>query len=115
MSSASAVGFREGSMRFANRASTVYFDGLFRRVVSPCALNLAVLEYGLGEEGTMTPRKIVLVLLAMVFCGMFLGAVQQASSPTSAPASAPAKEVTFNRDVAPILYKNCVVCHRPND
>jgi mono/diheme cytochrome c family protein len=28
--------------------------------------------------------------------------------------SAP-KEVTYNRDVAPILYKNCVVCHRPND
>jgi hypothetical protein len=27
----------------------------------------------------------------------------------------PASEVTFNRDVAPILYKNCVVCHRPND
>jgi mono/diheme cytochrome c family protein len=26
-----------------------------------------------------------------------------------------AKEVTYNRDVAPILYKNCVVCHRPND
>lgn len=25
------------------------------------------------------------------------------------------KTVTYNRDVAPILYKNCVVCHRPND
>ena len=25
------------------------------------------------------------------------------------------KEVTYNRDVAPILFKNCVVCHRPND
>jgi hypothetical protein len=23
--------------------------------------------------------------------------------------------VTFNKDVAPILYKNCVVCHHPND
>jgi Copper type II ascorbate-dependent monooxygenase, C-terminal domain len=27
----------------------------------------------------------------------------------------PRKEVTFSKDVAPILYKNCVVCHRPND
>src|SRR5262245_8786555 len=26
-----------------------------------------------------------------------------------------AKEVTFNRDVAPILYKNCAECHRPDD
>jgi hypothetical protein len=24
-------------------------------------------------------------------------------------------EVTFSRDVAPIFYKNCVVCHHPND
>ena len=23
--------------------------------------------------------------------------------------------ITFNKDVAPILYKNCVVCHHPND
>lgn len=26
-----------------------------------------------------------------------------------------ASEVTFNRDVAPILYKRCVACHRPGD
>jgi len=25
------------------------------------------------------------------------------------------KEVTFNKDVAPIFYKNCAECHRPND
>ncbi|HEU4390953.1 MAG TPA: hypothetical protein VFV34_24320, partial [Blastocatellia bacterium] len=25
------------------------------------------------------------------------------------------KEVTFNKDVAPILYKNCAACHRAND
>jgi hypothetical protein len=24
-------------------------------------------------------------------------------------------EVTFTRDVAPILYKRCVTCHRPDD
>ena len=26
-----------------------------------------------------------------------------------------AKAVTFSKDVAPIFYKNCVACHRPND
>ena len=26
-----------------------------------------------------------------------------------------ASQVTFSHDVAPILYKNCVSCHRPND
>ena len=30
-------------------------------------------------------------------------------------ASSPVKEVTFNRNVAPIFYKNCAECHRAND
>ena len=47
------------------------------------------------------------VLLVMGFSGLFVAATDE--SPSSP------KEVTFNRDVAPILYKNCVVCHRPND
>src|SRR5205085_12452735 len=25
------------------------------------------------------------------------------------------KEVTFNKDVAPIFFKNCAECHKPND
>jgi mono/diheme cytochrome c family protein len=33
----------------------------------------------------------------------------------SAQAGAAQPEVTFNKDVAPIFYKNCVVCHHPND
>src|SRR5271169_5442057 len=33
----------------------------------------------------------------------------------SLAAPLPASEVTFSRDVAPILYKNCVACHHPND
>ncbi len=33
----------------------------------------------------------------------------------SAQDSPDQKTVTFNKDVAPILYKNCVVCHHPND
>src|ERR1700690_1790034 len=65
----------------------------------------------------MIPRRIVLVLIALGFCSLFLGAGQDnPSSPSSNPPKpSPAKEVTYNRDVAPILYKNCVVCHRPND
>ena len=55
----------------------------------------------------MVPRKFVIVVAAIAFSGLFVGAGQEAPSPP--------KEVTYNRDVAPILYKNCVVCHRPND
>jgi mono/diheme cytochrome c family protein len=79
----------------------------------------------------MVPRRIVFVLVALASCGLFLRAAQQTSAPPApqSPSSAsppssippaqetstPPKEVTYNRDVAPILYKNCVVCHRPND
>ena len=60
----------------------------------------------------MIPRRIVLVLVAIALCVLFVGAGQD--NPSSSNPGAP-KEVTYNRDVAPILYKNCVVCHRPND
>lgn len=55
----------------------------------------------------MGRRRIILILVAIATCGLFVGARQESSSPP--------KEVTYNRDVAPILFKNCVVCHRPND
>src|ERR1700737_1350061 len=55
----------------------------------------------------MGPRRVMFTLAAIAFCGLLLGASNESPS---AP-----KEVTFNRDVAPILFKNCVVCHRPND
>jgi mono/diheme cytochrome c family protein len=53
----------------------------------------------------------------MLFAGLFLEASQDSSgSPgTAPPTTASPKDVTYNRDVAPILYKNCVMCHRPND
>jgi hypothetical protein len=59
----------------------------------------------------MIPRRIVLLLVLAAFCVLFIGAGQDNQNPTS---SAP-KEVTFNKDVAPIFYANCVKCHRPND
>src|SRR6478752_7187608 len=34
---------------------------------------------------------------------------------TAAPAKPAVKEVTFNRDVAPILFANCSGCHHPGD
>jgi mono/diheme cytochrome c family protein len=55
----------------------------------------------------MVLRRIVFGLVAIAFGGLFLQAGQETPSP--------AKEVTYNRDVAPILFKNCVKCHRAND
>src|SRR5712692_10619153 len=33
----------------------------------------------------------------------------------SGPADAKKRDVTFNRDVAPIFFNNCVQCHRPGE
>ena len=49
----------------------------------------------------------IVLILVLCLCGV---APTIAAQETNVP-----KEVTFNRDVAPIFYKNCVVCHRPND
>jgi Tfp pilus assembly protein PilF len=53
-------------------------------------------------------RNSAAVLLSLL---MVAGCRQQAPAP---PAAEPAI-VTFNADVAPILYKNCSTCHRPVD
>jgi len=37
------------------------------------------------------------------------------ASPFLAQSSPPVGQVTFNRDIAPIIYKNCSECHRPGE
>src|SRR5438270_4990130 len=55
----------------------------------------------------MRLRRIVGIVCFAGFSGILLEAANQTPPPQ--------KEITYTRDVAPILYKNCVVCHRPND
>ncbi len=52
-------------------------------------------------------RGIILSAVVSFGCILAMGAGDETT--------APPKEVTFSRDVAPILYRNCAVCHRPND
>src|SRR5438105_4671407 len=70
----------------------------------PCTPKHPVLSSRPG--GQMISSRIVLGFFAVVLGILFLGADQEGSPP---------KEITYNHDVAPILYKNCVTCHRPND
>ncbi len=64
----------------------------------------------------MSLRRTASLLLLAGLSGL-IPAVGQAAPPQDATpqASAPQKEVTYTKDVAPILFKNCAVCHRPND
>jgi hypothetical protein len=52
-------------------------------------------------------RETTAILLLAGLCTVVLEARNQS------PAAQ--KEITYSKDVAPILNKNCVVCHRPND
>jgi Copper type II ascorbate-dependent monooxygenase, C-terminal domain len=54
-------------------------------------------------------KKLILPLLVAV-CLIAL-----ATSNSSSANSGNTKEVTFTRDVAPILFKNCAECHRPGE
>src|SRR5258708_21934397 len=58
-------------------------------------------------RGPVGLRVTVAILFLAGFCGMMLEARKQ-----NLPAQ---KEITYTKDVAPILTKNCVSCHRPND
>ena len=51
----------------------------------------------------MTRTTFLLAAAALVLSGVPAGAGQAGEAPT------------FSKDVAPILYDNCVTCHRPNN
>src|SRR5579862_9842123 len=58
----------------------------------------------------MTFRKAALSLIA-TFAAVF----GLAHIITTSADSGATREVTFSKDVAPIFFKNCVECHKPND
>src|ERR1700752_366011 len=55
----------------------------------------------------MRLHRTLLILFSVGFCSVVLAGPRNDKSSTA--------EVTYNKDVAPILQRHCVVCHRPND
>jgi mono/diheme cytochrome c family protein len=53
------------------------------------------------------------LLIAAVFA--LLGAAALSTTNASDKTSAPAKDVTFNKDIAPIFFKSCAECHRAGE
>src|SRR5689334_14905464 len=58
----------------------------------------------------MKSRRLILPLLLIAVVGFSIAFAGAGSAN-----SGPMKEVTFNRDVAPIFFKNCAECHRPGE
>ncbi len=42
-------------------------------------------------------------------------ACRGATSPAPAPSGASPRPITFNRDIAPLVHRNCAPCHRPGE
>ena len=67
---------------------------------------------------TVVPQKVIrtsLPLACIVLLAIALGRGTPAQQKTAAPGAAPQPQVTFNRDIAPILYRTCAQCHRPGE
>ncbi len=65
------------------------------------------------QEGVEAMNKSRVVSIALIGLG---AVIMLALSPSRAmETKSPAKNVTFNKDVAPIFFKNCAECHRPGE
>jgi len=61
----------------------------------------------------MEGRKVRWIAITLAICFAIYLAGLASSRAENGPAGNPV--ITFNKDVAPILYKNCVSCHRPGE
>jgi mono/diheme cytochrome c family protein len=61
----------------------------------------------------MAKHHLTLILATVFVMSSVEGATQSGSS--QAATQPDAEAVTFTKDLAPILYQHCAVCHRPND
>jgi len=67
---------------------------------------------------TVVPQKVTrtfLPLACIVLLAAALSGRASAQQNPAAPGAAPPPQVTFSRDVAPILYRSCARCHRPGE
>jgi mono/diheme cytochrome c family protein len=62
------------------------------------------------QGGAMIAMRLWRMSLILLYAGFCAHAVTSQEGPPSVKS-----EVTYNKDVAPILHKHCTSCHRPND
>src|SRR5439155_25125438 len=66
-----------------------------------------------GPRMTSSGRTIVACLLG--FSSATAAALDKHDCATARPAMPTAQQTTFNRDIAPILFRYCAPCHRPGE
>ena len=63
-----------------------------------------------ARRRSLARRGLLLAAIALTAAGVYLLSGTSRDAPTGAGAT-----VTFNRDIAPIVFGNCIVCHRPGE
>src|SRR5262245_17192426 len=66
------------------------------------------------DTGRHVMRLTLLLTLGVVTLGVVASSGQRLAAQSPAASAAP-DVPTFSRDVAPILYRNCVTCHRAGE
>src|SRR5689334_21853530 len=55
------------------------------------------------------------VVLAIATAALIIGVVSRGEAPVQAQNATSSSRVTFTETIAPIVYDNCVSCHRPGE
>jgi hypothetical protein len=65
---------------------------------------------------TVVPWKVIQGFLRLACVALLTPESHTAAQQkVAAQRASPQPQVTFNRDIAPILYRSCALCHRPGE
>jgi mono/diheme cytochrome c family protein len=67
----------------------------------------------MSDSRSRRRRKALAAAATLALAGLFIVTTRAADGPATVAGAA--REVTFSRDIAPVVFENCVYCHRPGE
>lgn len=97
---------QELKIRYRGRIDDQYQPGVVRQTAQRQDLQLAL-------EDLIAGRPVAVPSTSAVGC--LIGRVRDAVAESAVEGTAPANVPTFAEHIAPVVYRHCAECHRPND